>query len=125
MQDHKKVYESEMAFLQRLKVFQDNHFLVQQLNKEQQNVGSDVAFQLNKFADMTQEEFRKNVLMAKRNPVSIVYKVVCTEFFLRIEFAVNMLFAIRYLAGRIMIASSVFNQKHPTTVYKFCEESFL
>lgn len=67
--EHGKKYDTKEAYLQRLKIFNENKQIIKELNLKKEKFGSDVEFAMNKFADMSQQEFRENVLMSKRKPV--------------------------------------------------------
>ena len=70
MSEHEKYYESEIQYQEKQRIFHKNRILIEKLNEEQKSLGSDVEFALNKFADMTPEEFRSKILIPKRAPVS-------------------------------------------------------
>ena len=56
--------------MQKFKIFNENVKIVKELNAQSKKFGPDIVFALNKFADLTQKEFRNQILMPTRKPVS-------------------------------------------------------
>ncbi|CAF1240174.1 unnamed protein product [Rotaria magnacalcarata] len=58
--DNNSKYDSFDEYQRRLSIFKENYFKIQQLNE---NYGHGAMFELNKFADQTEHEFRNTILM--------------------------------------------------------------
>lgn len=63
MKEHDKSYETYEVLKEKFQVFISNHFTVQSLNKIH---SGDTQFALNKFADISPEEFEENILMRSK-----------------------------------------------------------
>eukprot|EP01125_Pyxidicula_operculata_P003740 TRINITY_DN149_c0_g2_i1.p1 TRINITY_DN149_c0_g2~~TRINITY_DN149_c0_g2_i1.p1 ORF type:complete len:351 (-),score=86.91 TRINITY_DN149_c0_g2_i1:95-1000(-) len=63
MSKHQKVYQSEEEKMYRFEAFQASMERIAARNQQSKELGSDAVFGLNKFSDMTTEEFREKVLM--------------------------------------------------------------
>ncbi|CAM4941161.1 unnamed protein product [Rotaria socialis] len=58
-------YDSFAEYQQRMSIFKENYILIQKLNEV---YGHDMTFELNKFADLTEDEFRNTILMRPQAP---------------------------------------------------------
>ena len=63
MKEHDKSYETYEVLKEKFQLFISYHFTVQSLNKIH---SGDTQFALNKFADISQEEFEENILMRSK-----------------------------------------------------------
>ncbi|CAF1203654.1 unnamed protein product [Rotaria sordida] len=58
-------YDSFAEYQQRMSIFKENYIQIQKLNEV---FGDDMTFELNKFADLTEDEFRNTILMRPQAP---------------------------------------------------------
>jgi len=67
MKVHNKQYKSDLEFLHRFSIFQENLKVIDQLNQLDETEGA-AYFAINKFADLSTEEFRNIYLMTNLTP---------------------------------------------------------
>jgi cathepsin F len=63
MAEHEVNYQTKAEYARRLAVFAENMRRVASLNKQSKNLGNTDEYGINRFADMTESEFRHKILM--------------------------------------------------------------
>ncbi|CAF1350741.1 unnamed protein product [Adineta steineri] len=65
LDQHDRDYNSFAEYQQRMIVFKENYIQIQKMNEV---FGHDMKFELNKFSDLTEDEFRNTILMRPQAP---------------------------------------------------------